>query len=423
MSKDVLFVSWCSLKLLRPRALQVGRAGKALRLQKWRPYLICSQFENYIDLFDTEIESWYRPEFVKIIALPDPDSGEGSVGENERQRGLFSRLQAKYWKSGPPQPWTDATIRAIRRWARWRRHPIVVSFAQPWHSHLAVLAAKREIPRLKWAAHFSDPWVDSPYFAREEGVKLESAQRQEREIIGEADAVVFVTDETADLVMRKYPPEWRRKVHVIPHLLDLELPSVPKSERRECDRLRFVHSGSLYEGVRAASGLFAALRDLQRLAQPSGLPLAFHFVGWAASRTIKSASDIGLRECVSWTSPLYYSPSLKEMADADVLVVIDADFEDSPFLPSKIFDYLLFDKPMLGLTPPGSATARFLRGLGYPCAGPNNVEEIKSVLMTMVETWRAGRLKPTAAHIEARGAYDVHTAGLRYVELVERLSQ
>ena len=111
------------------------------------------------------------------------------------------------------------------------------------------------------------------------------------------------------------------------------------------------------------------------------------------------------------------------MANADVLVVIDADFKVSPFLPSKIFDYLLFDKPMLGLTPPGSATAGFLERLGYPCAGPNDVEQIKNVLTTMVDSWKSGSLQPTTAHIEARKAHDVSTAGMRYVELVEGLVQ
>jgi hypothetical protein len=48
---------------------------------------------------------------------------------------------------------------------------------------------------------------------------------------------------------------------------------------------------------------------------------------------------------------------LKELANADVLVVMDAAFEQSPFLPNKIFDCLLFDKPMLALSPVDSATA------------------------------------------------------------------
>ncbi len=120
---------------------------------------------------------------------------------------------------------------------------------------------------------------------------------------------------------------------------------------------------------------------------------------------------------------MYYSPTLQEIADADVPVVIDADFTVSPFLPSKIFDYLLFDKPMLGVTPPGSATSRFLQQLGYPCVAPNDAEGIKAVLTVLLDTWRASGLKPTAAHVEARNAFDVRNAGMRYVELVESLRE
>jgi hypothetical protein len=421
--KEVLFVSWCPLKLLRPRAIQVGRAGKALRLHDWRPTLICAEFKNYTYLFDSEVESWYKSEFAKIIAPFDSDFQLDPSAGRDGRSGLQSWLRAKLNHFQPPRAWTDSASDAIGSWARWRRHPIVISFAQPWTSHLAVLAAKRRYPRLRWAAHFSDPWVDSPYLAHADATELETAGKQEREIIGRADAVIFVTEETADLVMRKYPPEWRRKVHVIPHLLDLELPSVPKRERQTRDRLKFVHSGSLYDGARAPNGLFEALRDLQRIALPPGLALTFRFVGWTRSGALRSLRGTKLEDCVAWTTPLYYSQSLKELSNADVLVVIDADFEASPFLPSKIFDYLLFDKPMLALTPAGSATARFMRQLGYPSAAPNDIEAIKKILTTMIDTWKAGMLQPTAAHIEARGAYDVRVAGGRYVEVVESLSQ
>ena len=421
--KEVLFVSWCGLKLLRPRSLQVGRAGKALRAHNWLPSLICSKFENDSYLFDAEIEDWYRPQFVQITALNDPEFDNPPAQAMERPASLLARLKKRLQHSGPPQPWTAAATSAVARWVHRRRRPIVISFAQPWTSHLAVLAAKRDYPGLKWAAHFSDPWVDSPYFTETEIKKRDAARQLEREIIGRADAVVFVTEETADLVMQKYPSDWRRKVRVIPHLLDLSFPLVPEPQHPVSDRLQFVHAGSLYEGTRAPTGLFQALVELKQGHSAAIQPLHFHFVGWPGSRVIQFLSEMGLEDCVSWTEPLYYSRSLKEMADANVLVVIDADFEVSPFLPSKIFDYLLFDRPILGLTPPGSATARFLRQLGYPCAAPNNVKEIKNILLMTIDAWKAGRLKPTAEHIEARNTYDVHAAGTRYIELVEGLEQ
>jgi hypothetical protein len=416
MTKDVLFVSWCPLKLLRPRAFQVSRAAKALRLRKWRPYLICSDFANDIDLFDSEIEAWHRASFVKVRAFTDP----AFLDHSAQQGGTKSAVRLG-WGRRPRnnknhEPWTDAAAAAARRWCRWRRRPIVMSFGQPWASHIAVLAAKQARPQLRWAAHFSDPWVDNPYVPQRSGPELEAARRQEREVVEQADAVVFVTEDAADLVMRKYPPEWRHKVHVISHLLDLDWQPPLSFGPANSDRLRLLHTGNLYNGIRAPNGLFETLSDYH-----SDAPFTFRFVGWAPDSALKSLGDASRRGLISWTSPLYYSPCLKEMAGADVLVVIDADFAASPFLPSKIFDYLLFDKPMLGLTPANSATARFLKQLGYPVVGPNDVGGIRETLEKLIQMWRGGQLQPTAAHHEARRACDVRAAGLRYAELAEAL--
>ena len=213
----------------------VGSASASAKPAGWpgRQSLASAQLASIADLlkvqdqsylFDAEIEDWYRPQFVQITALNDPEFDNPPAQAMERPASLLARLKKRLQHSGPPQPWTAAATSAVARWVHRRRRPIVISFAQPWTSHLAVLAAKRDYPGLKWAAHFSDPWVDSPYFTETEIKKRDAARQLEREIIGRADAVVFVTEETADLVMQKYPSDWRRKVRVIPHLL-ISLPS------------------------------------------------------------------------------------------------------------------------------------------------------------------------------------------------------
>jgi hypothetical protein len=425
MPQDVLFVSWCPLKVLRPRALQVGRAGKALRLHGWGPHLICSEFSNVTDLFDLDLESLYRPSFVNVTAVTDPDymqawNNGGEARQQQRHRPWRRWLESKFRKPKPPETWTEAATRAIARWVRWRRNPIVISFAQPWEGHLAALAVKRAVPRMKWAAQFSDPWVDNPYTAWTDSSDLEAASRQEREVIAQADSVVFVSDNTTDLVMQKYPPDWREKVSVVPHLLDLDLMPLTKPTTSKGDRIRLVHTGSLYAGERVPSGLFTALHELDQYGKDS-FGFEFQFVGWVPAEGIKQTHHSDLEDSISWTTPLYYKPCLTEMANADVLVVIDADFDISPFLPSKISDYLLFDKPILGLTPAGSATSRLLERLGYPSAGPNDVPAIKNSLLALQRAWRGGKLVATEAHKNLRAAYDLRTAGLAYVELVESL--
>src|SRR5262245_55527307 len=107
MPQDVLFVSWCPLKVLRPRALQVGRAGKALRLHGWAPHLICSEFSNVTDLFDLDLESLYRPSFVSVTALTDPDYMQawnkgGEARQPQRHRPWRRWLETKFRKPKPP---------------------------------------------------------------------------------------------------------------------------------------------------------------------------------------------------------------------------------------------------------------------------------------------------------------------------------
>ncbi len=418
---DVLFVSWCGVRLLRPRAFQVGRAAKALRAHGWRPHLVCAEFDNDSDLFDAEVESWYRPSFESIKALVDPASMRPPEAAPPTPHVGHPRLRRKLPRPALSLPWIEAAVSEIVSWARQQPSPLAISFAQPWISHLAVLRAKRVVPDLRWAGHFSDPWTDSPYFDRNDGEGFNIAKRLESEVISAADMIVFVTEDTANLVMRKYPAEWRSKVHIIPHTLDLEVPHIPPRRRSDRKQLRFVHSGSLYQGTRAPHGLFAALREMRAVTPGGDLPLHFRFVGWVPDEGMRFERDRGIGECMSWTTPLYYMPSLQEMAEADVLVVIDADFKVSPFLPSKVVDYLLFDKPMLGLTPRGSTTARFLERLGYPSASPNDDEAIKRVLASLLQEWRAGELKPTSAHIAARAAHDLRIAGASYAQLVEGL--
>src|SRR5258705_4894076 len=106
---------------------------------------------------------------------------------------------------------TSAAQRAVTA----RKFDGLVTFAQPWSDHLVGLRVHRAT-RLPWVAHFSDPWVDSPYLKLSDA-RRSVTQHMEADVVREATALVFVTHETADLVMKKYPAEWRNKVDVVPH--------------------------------------------------------------------------------------------------------------------------------------------------------------------------------------------------------------
>ena len=81
---------------------------------------------------------------------------------------------------------------------------------------------------------------------------------------------------------------------------------------------------------------------------------------------------------MKFNSPISYIKSLEKMQQADILLIIDAAFEKSVFLPSKLIDYLGSKTPILGISPDGT-TKDLLKSIGYKCIHPNDTELIKKV--------------------------------------------
>ncbi|MEZ0273894.1 MAG: glycosyltransferase, partial [Roseimicrobium sp.] len=117
-----------------------------------------------------------------------------------------------------PEPyflWRGPAVSAGRQWMQ--KHttpPVIYSRAPKFISNVVGLDLKRATGA-PWVAHFSDPWTQVP---RRGGKRVDKlTHRLEREILAEADAVIFVSEQTAEAIMKQYPEAWRKKVHVIPH--------------------------------------------------------------------------------------------------------------------------------------------------------------------------------------------------------------
>jgi hypothetical protein len=80
------------------------------------------------------------------------------------------------------------------------------------------------------------------------------------------------------------------------------------------------------------------------------------------------------------------------MQEADVLVVIDANFKKNIFLPSKLIEYIAARRPILGITPPG-ASMRIIKEAGGWAVEPENAGKIKQVLLEIIEKWKKKGLK------------------------------
>jgi len=410
MSRRLLAISWEMPPLSGPRAVQVSRTLKYLVPLGWESSVVC--FGPRSDRYNQDRELASRLQARDGVTLVPVASAE--------ERLPFRVL----WRLAPPVKllpdekwvWIHAASRAARKLARTERFDVLVSFGQPWSDHLIGLRVQRATG-LPWVAHFSDPWVDSPYLrGRRWQVRL--WRRMEADVVRHANALIFTNSHTADCVMRKYPAEWRRKGHVVPHGFDpaqhQELSStvVESSYGDRNDRLTIVYTGRFYDGIRTPEPL---LRALARLAarRPIAEELHVAFVGTPVASHRRLATRLGLDEAVEFAGRVPFAESARRAADADVLLLIDAPSEENLFLPSKLVDYLPLDKPILALTPTCGASADLIRALGYPVIAPDDETAIASEIERLLESKRQGRLAATGQHRSVAQQYDIRrTAGV-----------
>ena len=406
MTRRVLVVSWEFPPLYGPRATQVSRTVVTLPSLGWLPTVVTFEPRpggpHPVDPIDG------RPLAIEICGVRSPQ-------DSLLVRAAFRIAPPLRDYPDPARVWVSRAARAAIRAAGAHEFAGLLTFAQPWSDHLVGLRVHRAT-RLPWVAHFSDPWSDSPYATpRQRSIW----RRMEEEVVREASAIVFVTAETADLVMRKYPAGWRDKVAVVPHGFHPAAPRAAVAGPRDRP-IRLLYTGRFYRGVRTPIPLLRALAALNRRA-PLADRLHATFIGPHVEEYAADARALGVAPVTTFRGRMAPSEIARVGADADVLLVVDAPSEGSSvFLPSKLIDYLAYRKPILGITPADGASAALLRRLGAHVAPPDDEAAIASALEDLIARWRAGTLDVSPSFDAAAAEYDIRSTTKRLAAVLQR---
>lgn len=396
--RNLLAISWEMPPLSGPRAVQVTRTLVSLATLGWRSRVIC---------FDAASDRYQQDHRVLVETLSGGAVTRLPVRSPEEWL-LFRAL----WRVCPPlkhlpdekRVWLPSAVAEGRRALREAPADLIVSFAQPWSDHLIGLRLHRETG-LPWVAHFSDPWVDSPYQPHGEWLRSRAAA-MEAAVVATATQLVFVNTYTLDRVMAKYPDAWRAKAHVIPQGWESE--QLLSCERPSGGPLHVVYTGRFYDRARTPGAVLTALADVNRRLTLAGM-LDVEFVGAGMQAYESQARALGLDTCVRFSGRLTPRQARERAAQADVLLAIDAPAGEGPslFLPSKLIDYLPLGKPILAVTPLTGPTADLVRQLGYLPVAPDDTHGIAEALKQMIVAHRQQTLAVAANHGAVAAQYAI----------------
>ena len=161
---------------------------------------------------------------------------------------------------------------------------------------------------------------------------------------------------------------------------------INEGNRESNKPLLAVHLGRLY-GLRKINTFLEALRELKEEDKDLSKKIVFHQYSEIQAPDVKKIKEYNLEDVFILHKTVSYDKSVEVMKSSDILVLFDTLMTDKPvqpYLPSKIVEYLLLKKPILGICDKNSPSYRILREHGFNEVG-SDVESIKRNIKSLID--------------------------------------
>jgi len=273
------------------------------------------------------------------------------------------------------------------------------------HIAAGMIARRTGIP---WVAEFQDPLVHGDWHRG--AVARKAFSFVERYVCARASRVVFLTEEA------------RRRAAARTSLGDrgrciypgAEPPSDHPPWRQDAALLRFSHLGS-FGGSRNPAVLLEAARLLLDERPELAGTVRFDFYGNCDANSKRLLREFPREGVATFHGRVSRSASLAAMREADVLVLIQnvADYS-AETIPSKVYEYLVAGRPILGLVHRNAELAGLLTGLGHTVAEAADAGSVRGAISEIHRRWKAGALE-----MPAGSPYTIASAVDRLIAIAE----
>ncbi len=288
---------------------------------------------------------------------------------------------------------------ALRKLREWKPE-VIYATGPPFTAHvLAALLARRS--GLPLVLDFRDPWSRCPWGPRKDiPFSQRMLARMEAWCVRQAAAVVLNTERLREEFAAFYSDQPQAKFRTISNGYDPDLAervgalAPPAWNPSGQSALEVLHPGSLYL-QRDPRPIVEALA----LLASQGLRVRFVQYGPCdpAFRTLQRAEELGVSELVSIHPPVPHQQLLERMRQADALLLLQPG--TSLQVPGKLFEMLLFDKPIVALADPGETADLVHRFSLGAVALPNDPAGIAGAIRAAISDASAEarrRLRPAA---------------------------
>jgi len=242
---------------------------------------------------------------------------------------------------------------------------VIFATAMPWTSFLVGFGLK-VLTGTKLIVDFRDPWATNPFAYNKSTILKKTERFCENMIVRKADCVTLNTPELTEEFQSRYsflPGSKFRTLYNGYDPVDFK-----KAQRIDLsvDRGKLVlsHIGFLY-GLRDPAPVLNALIEIRKKNPGLASNIVFQQIGHTnLDYDLNSyVKDMELDENFLDLGPLPYSEALGHMASSDILLIIQP--KTTTQIPSKIYEYIFFNKPIVSIGSKNGALARLINNYDF----------------------------------------------------------
>lgn len=281
-----------------------------------------------------------------------------SEGDETIKDKIFRYLEFNYYIPDTKIRWYKHAIKDIRsRILKENTIDVIYSTSAPYTDHLVALEIKKRINK-PWVADFRDPWIgNDSIMSRYSNERIQKEKDMELEVITLADVVINVTDPITNMYKKRYP-QFKEKFITITNGFDGgDKDSITISENK---KFKISYAG-LLDSSRTPKSLILALENILNKNPEICEDLVVDFTGYVSDDLKSMISSSKVANNININSYVEHKDILNIMANSNINLIILPDIEESKgVFTGKIFDYILAERPILGIMPEDGVAAKLI---------------------------------------------------------------
>lgn len=347
----------------------------------WEPIVLTANYRAY-EHHDSDLEKLIPPQFRVVRSFALDSFRHLSIG------GKYFRWAAlpDRWITWVP----DSVVRGVRLVKKYRPQIIYSTFPIPTAILIGFLVHR--LTGVPWVVDLRDPMIEHDYPVVASMRKVYSWL--ERIAVRNASRLVFNAPSAAKLYIQRYGATINGKTEVVLNGFDetlfRRLPVATTKPNTKENILKIVHTGLLYSNCRNPVPLIEAVSRLKKEGDPCVNNVKFEFIGHKQRDYSNVLSDNSVSEYFGFYPHVSLNEALNACASADALLIMQGRGVNYQ-IPGKIYEYMQFNKPILGLTSQQGDTASVLRNVGgSTIVEMENSEAIYKVLPRFIKCIKEG---------------------------------